>query len=304
MGVDIDKIIAECNNSNSIEYVKQVAYDIVLTDPYTICTFAENVDLCDEPTIMPILEKGIISFGDIVHIYEFMFLMVDCKREYFNLRSFEGLIKSSGNPKLMLYCIGFVPGIEVITMIDALYKTKCIKYISKLEEPEYKEIVDDFIDWIEYECAKEEARDYNYFPVALEQYKKPGINLFNSVLKSKDPYIYNEMADYLEYLRDYQGNDKVESFLEILGIAMARTDEPLHHYEYAASIIHSDKPMFEKRIKDSKQVKYYYYMYEYVQGVDKEGFKQLIINSNNQKYKDKIGYTKNYYSLYEEKNKF
>lgn len=303
MDIDINKIIADCNNSNSVEYVKEVANDIILTDPYTICTFAECVDLSDDPTIMPILERGMISFGDIVHIYEFMFLMVDCKRKNFNLPSFEKLIRGSKNPKLMLYCIGFVPGIDIPLMLASLYETKCIKYIEKLKEEEYKEVVDDYIDWYEYEIALEDSREFNYFPAALEPYQKPGMNLFNSVLKSYDPYIYNEMADYLEYLRDYRKINDVDTFLEILGIAMARTNEPLHHYEYSASIMHCDKPMFEKRIKDSKQVKYYYYMYTYVNGVNKDEFKRLIISSDNKKYKDKIGYTKNYYSYFDEKNK-
>lgn len=294
MDIDINKVINECNQSNDIEYIKKVAKEIVLTNPYTICTFAEYVDACDHPEIMPILEKGMISFADIVHIYEFMFLMVDCQRTYFNLPSFEALIKSSKNPKLMLYCIGFVPGINIPSMIDALYKTKCIKYIEQLKSEEYQAIVDYYIDWDEYENVISEAREFNYFPEILKQYQKPGINLLNSVLKSKDPYVYNEMADYLEYLRDYKGYDNVDNFLEILGMAMLRTNEPLHMYEFAASVTYCDKPMFENRVATSKQVKYWYYMYAYVHGINKELFKNLIISSDNKKYQDKIGYTKEY----------
>ena len=292
MDKNINKIIEECNNSNNVDYVKVVAKEIVLTDPYTICHFAENVDLVDDPSIMPILEKGIISFGDIVHIYEFMFLMVDCKRQNFNLPSFEALIRSSKNPKLMLYCIGFVPGIDIPLMLEALYATKCIKYIEKLEDPEYG--LEDIIDWNEYEEQCEIARNTKYFPEALKQYQKPGVNLLNSVLQSKDPYLINELADYLEYLRDYQGVDNVDDFLEILGYAMARTNEPLHHYEFAASITYCDKEMFQKRVIDSGLIKFVYYMYEYVKGTNKNMLANVIHQSGDEKYIDKIGHNKQY----------
>lgn len=292
MDKNINKIIDNCNNSNSIEYVKAVAKDIVLTDPYTICHFAEHVDLVDNPTIMPILEKGIISFGDIVHIYEFMFLMVDCKREYFNLPAFESLIRNSKNPKLMLYCIGFVPGINISLMLSALYATKSIKYIEKLRDPEYG--LGDIIDWDLYDEQCEIAKETDYFPEILKQYQKPGINLLNSVLKTKDPYLINELADYLEYLRDYKGYENVDDFLEILGYAMARCKEPLHHYEFAASITHSDKPMFQKLVIESEIIKYDYYMYEYVNGTDKNQLRAVISESGDQKYIDKIGYNKDY----------
>lgn len=288
---NINNIINDCNNSNSVEYVKNVAKHIVLTDPYTICYFAENVDLVDDPTIMSILEKGIISFGDIVHIYEFMFLMVDCKRQNFNLPSFERLIKNSNNPKLMLYSIAFVPGINIPIILQALYETKCIKYIEKLKDPEYG--LEDIIDWEEYEKQCEIARNTFYFPEILKQYRKPGVNLFFSVLQTKDPYLINELADYLEYLRDYQGTD-VDSFLEILGYAMARIPEPLHHYEFASSITHCDKPMFQELVEDSGQIKYIFYMYEYAKGVDKNKLRKLIEESEDKKYHDKIGYNKQY----------
>ncbi len=289
---DIDKIINDCNNSNNVEYVKAVAKDIVLTDPYTICHFAEHVDLVDDPTIMPILEKGILSFADIVHTYEFMFLMVDCKRKYFNLPAFEKIIRNSKNPKLMLYCIGYVPGIDILQMVEALYETKSIKHIEKLREKEYG--LEDIIDWDEYDEQCEIARETKYFPEILKQYQKPGVNLLNSVLQSKDPYLINELADYLEYLRDYQCYDSVDEFLEILGYAMARIPEPLHHYEYAASITFSDKEMFENLVVKSALIKYIYYTYEYVPGANKNRLKEIIERSDDLKYKDKIGFNKQY----------
>lgn len=292
MEKNIDKIIDDCNNSNSILYVKSKAKEIVLTDPYTICHFAENVDLVDNPEIMPILEKGMISFGDIVHIYEFMFSMVECQREYFNLPAFESLIRNSKNPKLMLYCIGFVPGINKQLMIQSLYATKSIKYIEKLSDPEYD--LADEIDWIEYEEQCKSAKETNYFPEVLRQYQKPGVNLLNSVLQTRDPYLINELADYLEYLRDYRGYENVDDFLEILGYAIARCKEPLHHYEFAESIIFSDKPMFQKLVIESEIIKYDYYMFEYVKGVNKEELREVIERSSNKKYIDKIGYNKQY----------
>ncbi len=287
MDKNIMEVIDNCNRSNNVEYVKEVAKDIVLTDPYTICTFAEYVDLVDNPQIMPILEKGIISFGDIVHIYEFTFLMVDCHRQYFNLPAFERLIKSSKNPKLMFYSIAFVPGIDILSMIEALYATKSEKYIEKLQSKEVD--LEDIIDWDEFEEKLEEARNYQYFPEILRQYQKPGINLLNSVLQTKNPYLINELADYLEYLRDYKGLDTVDDFLEILGYAMARIPEPLHHYEFAASITYCDKEMFQKRVAASKQIKYLYYLYAYVNGTNKEELRELINQSGNQKYIAKIG---------------
>lgn len=292
MDKNINKIINDCNNSNSVEYVKAVAKEIVLTDPYTICYFAEYVELVDDPTIMPILEKGILSFGDIVHTYEFMFLMVDCQRQYFNLPAFESIIRNSKNPKLMLYCIGFVPGINIPLMLKALYATKCIKYIDKLSE--FESELEDIIDWDEYEEQREIASHTDYFPEILKQYQKPGVNLLNSVLQTKDPYLINELADYLEYLRDYKGYDNVDDFLEILGYAMARCKEPLHHYEFAASITFSDKKMFQKLVIDSEMIKYDFYMYEYVDGVDKNELKNVIASGNEPKYINKIGYNKQY----------
>ncbi|MDE6292231.1 MAG: hypothetical protein K2L98_00960, partial [Bacilli bacterium] len=118
-------------------------------------------------------------------------------------------------------------------------------------------------------------------------------NLLNSVLQTKDPYLINELADYLEYQRDYKNAD-VDSFLEILGYAMARIPEPLHHYEFAASITYCDRPMFQQLVEESGQIKYIFYMFEYVKNVDKNRLRHLIEASGDQKYIDKIGYNKEY----------
>ena len=93
---------------------------------------------------------AIIQTGDILQIYEFLYLIVDAKKEFTFYKSLNDLeisdkkleqlqevILNSKNAKLIRYCIGFVPGIDVDRYLKALYNTNSywdIRELSKGEE--------------------------------------------------------------------------------------------------------------------------------------------------------------------------
>lgn len=280
-----DILIELSKNSNNKQVVYDNAVSVTQTNPYSLCDFAEYVPLADDADVMKVLEDGIIDFDDIVHIYEFMFLMVDLGIKNFNLPRFEKIIRDSKNPKLMVYSLCFVPGIDEASMLDSLYATKCRKYIEKLETEQ------DGIDVNKlpgYKQALNIAKKNLYFPDSLIIFGTRDIGkLIPRAINYKDPYLINELADYLEYLKVYLGLHYNLEPIEKAYLDLAK-DEPLHLYEYSASVLSSDKDAFTYKVIQKEMAKYMYYMYEYVEGVNKPLLADAINVTGSEKYISKI----------------
>lgn len=280
-----DILIELSKNSKDKEVVYDNALSISHTNPYSLCDFAEYVPLVDEREIMEVLENGIINFDDIDHIYEFMFLMVDLGIKNFNLPRFEKLIRDSKNPKLMVYSLAFVPGINEDSMLNSLYATRSVKYLEKLKSEEYGLDVNKLSG---YRQALNIAKRNVYFPATLLKFGTRNTSeLIERVVNSKDLYLINELADYLEYLKTYLGFGYDMKKLEKTYLDLAK-DEPLHLYEYASSIASSDKDKFTFKVIDKRMAKYMYYMYEYVEGVNRELLRSAIAGTKNEKYIKRI----------------
>ena len=280
-------MLANCQGSNDMELVTMNTKQVASMGPYQICDFAENVKLADTPENMKTLEQGMIRYNDLVHIYEFMFLMVDSGIENFDLKGFEEIIRNSKNPKLMCYCLGFIPGIDFNQMLNALYETKNAKYIERLADEEYEIDVDLLPN---YHQKLEEAKAYNYYPECLNQFGTHDIGqLTNQVIETKNPYLINELADYMEYLCDYKGVTGLD--ISPLQTAQFTYADPLHLYEFAASVKESNKQGFQTAVIESGMPKYMYYMYEYVPGVDKGELKEAIKRTGSTKYIEKVSRT-------------
>lgn len=280
-----DILIELSKNSKDKQVIYDNAVSVVGTNPYSLCDFAEYVPLVDDTDIMKVLEDGIISFDDIDHIYEFMFLMVDMGIKNFNLPRFEKIIRDSKNPKLMFYTLCFVPGIDEVSMLNSLYATKCRKYIEKLESEESDFDVNKLDG---YKQALNIAKRNLYFPDSLLMFGTRDIGkLISRVINFRDLYLINELADYLEYLKEYLGLNYGLNRIEKAYLDIAK-DEPLHLYEYASSIVSSDKETFTDGVINNRMAKYMYYMYEYVVGTDKNLLAKEINKIGNEKYISKI----------------
>ncbi len=289
-------IIAVSESSTDLKLVTQNAKRIVWSGPYNICNFAEDVTLADTEENMKTLEDGIKRYEDILHIYEFMHRMTQSKKEHFHLKDFEEFIRQSRNPKLMFYCLTRIPGIDFEAMLESLYETKCVKYIEKLGQEEYEISENEKIS-VEtlpnYQQKLKEAREYDYFPYCLEPFGTRDVNqLIPLVTDTKSPYLITELADYIEYLRDYKNIFDYDPTPLQRELILCATKEPLYIYEYAASISSSDKKSAQVVLIEQGDPKYMYYLYKYVPDVDKEELRKQIDFSGNEKYRNKIGLSK------------
>lgn len=248
-------------------------------DPYTLCDFLEYVKLADTKEIMDIITNAMIKYGDIVHLYELYFLMSERKAKNFNYKQVEDLIKQSKNAKLMSYTLSFTDVKDKDDMLKNLYATKYVKWIEALkgeinvdELPGYKEVY-------------EEALDFPYFPPCLEKYHTKDVsNLMELAIKERNPYILNELADYMEYLEKYRGKSglHIEDLFDPFKIASS--GDPLHQYEFASSISSSPKDSLTDMVIEEGIAKIMYYMYRYVSGVNEEKIVKAINNTGNEKY--------------------
>ena len=232
---------------------------------------------------------AIIQTGDILQIYEFLYLIVDAKKEFTFYKSFkdlgisneklsslEDVILKSGNAKLIRYCIGFVPGIDLDRYLQALYNTNSywdIKALSvgrdyinanEVANPELLKRVkssgyNDILN-----KAKQAAKDKKYFPESLKEFEeqKRDLNqLVNRIINSKSPYLICELANYIEHLEEIQDEEK-KTLIEKLAKAELLTHDSMGIYEFLSSVESVSQSMFKKMVReiieigDEKYMKY------------------------------------------------
>ena len=266
-------------------------------DPYKICDILEETKGGPNGIYLKKLEDAIIATNDIVQIYEFMFIAVDMNVIGFDKERFERIIRQSKNPKLMCYCMGFVPGTDMELMLSALEQTKNAKYMEMLkQDDEYKDVFEEVIKIdSNYEEKIEEAKQFDYFPESLKEYidLKDDINELKSEIKqTKNPHLITELANYIAYLNEY----KEENYdIEDLTIMQEEIKDPMQAYEYLSSVNVKDKKQLIQVVIDSGRVKFMYYTYEYVPGLteeEKDLLKEEIMKQDvSGKYKEMLGET-------------
>jgi len=163
--------IGLCNNTNDENILRETVSKILDTrDPYYICDFVENVSKVQRREYLKLFEDAMLEIGDIIHSYEFMYLLTDMGVQDFDLKRFEEAVKESGNAKLMMYSLVYIEGVDQESMLQALYDTKNAKYIKQLSTDEEYESLK-VTERPEYKERLEEAESYYYFPKSLETVK-------------------------------------------------------------------------------------------------------------------------------------
>lgn len=260
-------------------------------NPYTICDLLETTKGGTNGIYLKELEDAIIKTKDIVQIYEFMFLAVDMNITGFDRDRFEGIIRESKNPKLMCYCMEFVPGTNIKDMLEALQQTRNVKYMEMLiSNEEYSDVLEE-VKKINpnYEEDVAEAKKCDYYPESLRAFvdlKEDIIELKNKVVSTKNPHLITELANYIEYLNEYKGK---AYDIEDLVIAQEETKDPMQAYEFLASVNMKNKSGLIQSVINSNRVKFMYYVYAYVPGLteqEKEELQNSIFQKDlNGKYK-------------------
>lgn len=260
-------------------------------NPYTLCDLLEQTKGGPNEIYLKKLEDAIIATNDIVQIYEFMFLAVDMNIIGFDRERFERIIRESNNPKLMCYCMEFVPGTNIELMLNTLEQTQNAKYMEMLiKDEEYNDVYEK-IKQInpKYEETVENAKKIDYYPESLKQF----INLRNNIpqlkeiiIATKNPHLMTELANYIEYLNEY----KEQSYdINDLAVALEEAQDPMQAYEFLASVNVVDKTGLIQTVINSGRVKFMYYVYEYVPELnedEKNWLKNSIIELDlNGKYK-------------------
>ena len=256
-------------------------------DPYVICDLLEQTG--GGPYLKE-LEDAIIKTNDIVQIYEFLFLAVDMKIPDFDQKLFEGIIIESKNPKLMCYCIGFVPGINLNKMVEALINTHNSKYMEMiLTNEEYEDILPEVQRLFpNYNEEVEKSKQYDYFPTSLEEFKEYEKNislLKQKIIETKNPHLITELANYIEYLNEYKG-EKID--ISDLTLIQEEIGDPMQVYEYLASVDLKERTGLINSAVRAEKPKFLYYIHEYVPNLTKEEMdlleKNIIKKNPNGKY--------------------
>lgn len=274
------KTIAGCGNQHFI-------YDLIQHCPQ-IAT----------PENMRIFEQGIIDLAQAKNnptiAYEFMFEMAtDFKIQNFDLERFEKLIIDYQNPKLMDYCIRCIKGTNVPRMLSALYATGSLKYIARVKQKYEEHNVNqelypaEQVFNEEYDQALASARENAYTPFWIDedQFTSPTLEeLCARVVAAKKPYLINELADYFEYLLDYNEPDEqfrlmLEALIEILKRAMKKQGEMLDKYEFSWSVKRADVPSMQEDVIASGDVKFMTYFID-IPGSDPEILTEAIRKIN------------------------
>ena len=240
------------------------------------------------------LENAIINTGDIVQIYEFLFMAVDMNIPGFDRERFEDIIINSKMPKLMCYSMAFVPGTNIEKMLEALKNTKNAKYMELLlNDEEYEEALKEVKELDpNYEDEVEEAKEFDYYPESLKEFidfKDDIEKLKEEIIKSKNPHLITELANYIEYLNEYKNEGyRIEDLTEV----QETIGDPMQSYEYLASVNVENKDGLINSVIDSGRVKFMYYVYEYVPGLNDEErsiIKESIVSKDtSEKYKQMV----------------
>lgn len=276
----------------------EIEKKIRTADAYTICDILEETKGGPNGIYLRQLENAIIETKDITQIYEFMFLAVDMNIVGFDRGRFENLIRESKSSKLICYCMGFVPGVNINLMLETLEEIQCAKYMEMLcEDDEYKEVFQEIKEInSNYEEKVEEAKKVDYYPKSLEQFKdfRNDIELLKEKVKEEEnPGLITELANYIEYLNEYKGENYDISDLILIQQEMK---DPMQAYEFLSSVNVRNKKGLIEVIINSGRVKFMYYVYEYVPGLleeEKKLLKENIIQKDKEgKYKEKVEDTK------------
>ena len=282
-------------NNNSNQWLNSIkTKNDPYKDPYLICDLLEGNPNEND---LKRLEDAIINTGDIVQIYEFLFMAVDMNIKGFDRERFEEIIRNSNMPKLMCYSMAFVPGTDIEKMLEALKKTKNAKYMELiLDDEEYSDVLEE-VNKLDprYEEEVEEAKEFDYYPKSLLQfveYKDNIGKLKEEIIKTKNPHLITELANYIEYLNEYK---EKEYSVDDLTKVQEQIGDPMQAYEYLASVNVEDKSGLINSVISSGRVKFMYYVYEYVPELSDEEkaiIKGSIIKKDtNGKYKGIIDST-------------
>lgn len=243
-------------------------------DPYVICDLLESTK---GGTYLKKLEDAIINTGDIVQIYEFLFMAVDMGIPGFNRERFEKIILESNNPKLMCYCMEFVPGTNVEEMMKKLIDTHNTKYLSMLlNNEEYSDLFDKVRQiYPNYEEIVEESKQFKFFPSSLEDFREfegDTEELKTKVKGKRNPHLITELANYIEYLNEFKdGSFDISDLTQ----EQKKLQDPMQCYEYLASVNVKDKRNLINAVINSGRVKFMKYVYEYVPDLTDDEKKRL-----------------------------
>ena len=265
-------------------------------DPYEICDLLEKTK---GGIYLSELEDAIIKTGDIVQIYEFLFMAVDMGIPRFDRERFENIIRESNNPKLMCYCMEFVPGTNIEEMMKKLIDTHNTKYLSMiLNNEEYNDLLEKVkMIYPNYEEIVEDSNRYDFFPSSLEEfegYKDNIEELKRHIKKTQKPHLLTELANYIEYLNEFKNGSFDISDLTQL---QEELKDPMQAYEYLASVSVKDKRGLIESVISSGRAKFMYYVYEYVPELkeeEKNKIRESILSINPQgKYGQALRYSDN-----------
>ncbi len=305
--IEVLQAIGLCNNTNDENILRETVRKILDTkNPYYICDFVENVSKVHKKEYLKLFEDEMLEIGDIVHSYEFMYLLTDMGVQDFDLKRFEEAIKESGNAKLMMYSLVYIKGADTEGMLQALYDTKNAKYIKQLStDEEYESLKVN--ERPEYEKHLKEAENYYYFPKSLEAVKPENNKDIQSLIKNvmsmpeeseeerrKKAYSTNELANYLQYIIEHHPQglnvEALKQAIELLAEAELEVakDETICLYEFAVSVDMKDKTPIIDRVIQNGSAKYICYCLEYTPGLSEEAKKKLeraLAQKHHNKYK-------------------
>lgn len=294
-------LIEEANDSSTSEsrFNEIVGAVASLGDPYLICDFCEWVQRADTPRAMSILQGAIERSGDIVHIYEFAFLMADCKKQSVDYKSLQDKIISSENPKLISYCSEYVPAFDQRALAEGMIKCGNVKWLKHyIGEKGYYAGVEELDEDTRrdqrvrleqrLELAKREEARHLPPKSVIKRYGILGQDLDEmrrEVLTSADPYMINEMAENWEAnlyetplatlemdrqirVPEHRQRQTYGQTIEEYEDAIMRTGDMLHIYEFGASVPGADVERIMRAAKKIGIPKYMYYVGAYVPNAD------------------------------------
>ena len=294
------------NRPNSI-IEDMIKRDIESKDPYLICSWVDPCgrkdslnclyEFSESSNLKLDLQDAILRTDQILHIYEFLFLISEGNLQGFNQEELEQEVIKSGNAKLMQYCLGFVKLINPDRMRKALYGTNNITYIEELgcdEELAEKSGIRDTAELsLEYQEALKKAKNATgndaYFPKSLETFGDINTDINDikeKVLASNDPYFVIELANWMEYLNKHKGTKYKTSELDK---KIEQLEDPMGIYEYLSSnktIEKGNRKALVKKLCRSNNIKFMEYTLKYADECLSRKEKKNLKDAIEGKYKD------------------